>query len=877
MGFLTDLTSRFRSFLHRDREERELREELETHLAMEQAHRSSQGLSAEEAARQSRIALGGIDQTTEQMRDALGTRLLEDLKQDFHYAARTLRRSWGFALVVTLTLALGIGGTTAVFSAVNAVLLRPLPYEQPGQLVRIYQPYQKKLTGHDFLTPVHFVELRNQASSFESMAAIYTYNESGGDIGSGDEVRRIRSLPVSAGYFDVVRVKPEIGQDFTRADEQGTRSIILSHRLWQDQLGGSPGVIGDALTMDGRPYTIVGVMPDRFEDPIAGPIDAWIPLDLSPASEPNNAQNHYLTATARLRPGVTLEQAQAEMNAVARSVEQRYPRAKDARLRLYPLKEDIVGPSSRALTLMLGGVGLVLLLVCVNIANLLLVRASERAREFALRSALGAGRTRLGRQLLIESLTLALIGAVAGLGVARLGMLAIARLGAGTIPRLDTMTLDPVVLGFSFGIGVFSAVLFGLAPARSAARTQPGDVLRDQSRSATSGVASMRLRETLVVSQVALAFVLMFGAGLLLASFHQLGQVDLGIKPQKVLTYELNLPSARYDSTARGRLYEDLATRTKALPGVVAAGGVSRLPVTGSYHSWGLEVASGPYANTPEGRREANNRVVSGEYFKAAGIPIVAGRAFDERDDAGAPPRVIVSQNLATRFFPGMDPIGQVVRVGTDNEIIGVAGDVALSNENDGAFYVYHAHRQFAGDRNWSLTQVISATGDPMALVPQIRRVLADLDPGLVLYRPIPLDDVIGRGVAQRLFTLRLLLTFAAVALGLSALGLFGVLSYSVRLRAREFGIRLALGAERGSIRGLVLGRGLRLTLIGIMAGGAGALALGRLMASLVFRVQPLDPTVLVGAALFMLLVGGIAAYLPAHQATRADPRETLQ
>lgn len=877
MGFLTDLASRLHSLLFRRQEERELREELETHLEMERDYRASTGSSPAEAARQSRIALGGVDQTTEQMRDALGTRLLEDLKQDFHYALRTLRRSWGFALVVILTLAIGIGGTTAVFSAVNAVLLRPLPYAEPGQLVRIYQPNEKQLDNRAYLTPVHFVELRNQASSFEAIAAIYTYSEAGGDIGTGGEVRRIRVLPISADYFDVVRVKPAIGQGFTRADETGTPSIVVSHRVWQDQLGGKPSAIGQALIMDGKPYTVVGIMPSGFEDPVAGQIDAWTPLDLTPASEPNNARNHYLTSIARLRPGVTLEQAQAELNAVAASVEQKYPRAKDARLRAYSLKEDIVGPSSRALTLMLGGVGLVLLLACVNIANLLLVRGSERAREFALRSALGAARGRLGRQLLIESLTLAIIGAVAGLGIAKLGMIAIEQLGGGTIPRLSTMTLDAVVLGFSLGIGLLSAVLFGLAPAHHAARTQPGDVLRDQSRSATGGLGSIRLRETLVVAQVALAFVLMFGAGLLLASFHQLGQLDLGIKPKNVLTYQLSLPSVRYDSVARARLYEELATRTMALPGVQAAGGVSCLPATGRYHSWGGEVAAGPMAQTPEGRFQADNRTISGEYFKAAGIPIVAGRAFDARDDMSAPSRIIISKNLAERLFPGMDPLGQHIDFSGDNEVIGVAGDVALDNENNGAFYIYHAHRRFAGDRNWSLTQLVSTTGDPIALVPEIRRVLAELDPSLVLYRPATLEEVVGRGVAQRLFTLRLLLAFAAVALGLSALGLFGVLSYSVRLRSREFGIRMALGAERGSIRGMVLSRGLRLTLVGIVAGAGGALVLGRLMTSMIFQVKPLDPTVLLGAAVFMFGVAAVAAYLPAHRATAADPREALQ
>ncbi|MFI5211059.1 MAG: ABC transporter permease, partial [Gemmatimonadales bacterium] len=755
----------------------------------------------------------------EEVRDARGTRLLEDVSKDFGYAIRTLSRSRGFAIVTILTLAIGIGGTTAVFSAVDAVLLQPLPYQEPGRLVRLYQAWSGDPDQRQFVTPVHYLAFRDQLSSFDGVAAILTYNASGADIGSGDDVRRITLLPTSANYFDVVRVQPSLGRGFRVEDEQGpdiednteaAPVVVLSQALWQSQFGGNPSAIGQSLVMNGKAYTVVGVMPAGFVDPIAGAIDAWVPINLTTGRDASNATNHYLTLIGRLRSGVSIERAQSELDAVMRQLGELYPRTKDGRARLYPLKEEIVGSSSRALEIMLGGVGLVLILVCVNIANLLLVRSSERAREFAVRSALGADRSRLVRQLLMESLVLALAGDIAGLVVARIGMSAIVALGAGSIPRLATLTLEPRLLAFSLGIATLSALLFGLAPALRAARTQPGDVLRDQSRAATTGAAQIRLREWLVVSQVALAFVLLVGAGLLLASFQRLRQVDLGVQPEGVLTFELNLPSARYDSSARARFYEAFATQVAAVPGVRAAGGISKLPATGPYHQWGVVAITGPLAGDDKrGSVGGENRVVSGAYFKAAGMRILAGRAFDDRDIPGAPDRVIISKSLADRLYPNIDAVGQTLNTGGRNsEIIGVVNDVSVDNEGHQDLYVYHPHTQFAGDRNWALAQVVATTAAPATVELAVRKTLAGLDPQLVMFHPTTLDQAIGRGAAQRLFTLRILLAFALVALALSALGLFGVLSYGVRLRAREIGIRMALGAESRSIRAMVLRQG---------------------------------------------------------------------
>ena len=878
MSVFADLVERVRSIIFRSRDERELAEELRFHAEMEVERLERQGIGAREAQRRSALTLGGVERVKDDVRDARGTRLLHDCARDFGYAIRTLARNPGFATVATLTLALGIGGTTAVFSAVDAVLLQPLPYQQPGQLVRLYYSDARRRVERGYVTPVHFLDYRERMASFESIAAVFTYDETGADIGSGDDVRRIRILEVSADYFNVVRVQPRIGRALQREEETGAATVVISHALWQDRFQGDASAVGKTLTMSGRPFTVAGVMPNGFVDPLAGAVDAWVPGDMAPGRDLANVDNHYLSVIARLRTDATIARAQDELDRLSLRLSEQYPDAREARARLDPLKEDIVGSSSKALQLMLGAVGLVLVLICVNLANLLLVRGSDRAREFALRAALGAERPRLVRQTLIESLTLAIAGDIAGIVVARFAMMAIVAVGAGSIPRLSSLTLEPRLLVFSLVIATLSAVGFGLAPALRAARTQPGDVLREQGRSTTSGGVQMRLRQWLVVSQVALAFVLLVGAGLLIASLERIRDTPLGVNAQGVLAFELHLPDARYDSSARARFYEDVADRLQALPSVTAAGGVSKLPATGDYNIWGTRAMTGPLANTEQSGIPSQQRVVSGHYFQVVGIPLIDGRVFDEHDDAAAPQRVVVSRSVADRLFPNVKAVGQAIRTGgRTKEIIGVVADVALSPKGDMAHHIYHAHRQYAGDRNWALSQVVRTTGSLEALQGEARRAIASLDPQLVMHKPIALADEIGQGEAQRVFTLRLLTTFAGVALALAALGLFGVLSYGVRLRSREFGIRMALGADRGAIRRMVLREGMIVTAIGTALGLLGAVALSRLMASLVFGIDPLDPAVMAAAAAFMGVVAACAAYLPAYRATAVEPSSVLQ
>ncbi|HZS61315.1 MAG TPA: ABC transporter permease [Gemmatimonadaceae bacterium] len=855
MSIWSDLRERLHALVFRAQEEREMAEEMQYHMEM--------------AGRQ---AFGNIERYKEDVRDARGTRLIEETIADAGWSLRTLIKRPRFAVLAIATLALGIGGTTAVFSVVDAVLLKPLPYAQPEQLVRVYTWYATPASagGRTFLSTFHFKGYRDHVTSFQSAAALHTYDVDGADIDLGAGAERIRLLPVSAGYFATLRSLPSLGRPFDVSEENGAHLVILSHRFWQQRFRGDPRALGRVLTMNGVPHTIVGIGPDGLRDPIVGEVDAWTPIDLS---RPDYPGNHWLTMIARLTPGTTIDRAQSEVDAVQQALVAEAPRTKNAKARLDPLKADVVGSAGSALELVFGAVGLVLLLVCVNVANLLLVRASERSPEFALRTALGARRSRLVRQLLTESAVLALSGGAVGLGLAWVVMRGLVTLGASSVPRLEHLSLDPRMLIFCLVISAGSAITFGLVPA-----------LRGAVGAARSGNSRQgNLRAGLVVVQVALAFVLLVGAGLLLASIAKLRDLPLGVQSDHVLTFRVELPDALYDSTARAKFYETLAQRLAQEPGVRTAGGISKLPATGSFNEWGVRVASGPLAGADSDYHFlAQNRVVSGNYFAAARIPVLAGRTFDDREqpltDSLQPRHIVLSQLAAQRFFPGIDPIGQ--RIGTGGPplvVIGVVGDVAVDATGQSEAYIYHPHRQFAGDRNWQLTQVVLTDVPPMDVLPLARRALAALDPRLVVDQPMALDDAIGRGTAQRVFTMRVLLTFAAVALALAAVGLFGILSYVVTLRRKEIGIRIALGADRGSIRAMVLRHGIAVTALGIAFGLLGALALSRLIASLLFGTSPLDPKVLAGAVVFMLVVAAAAAYFPARRATSVDPRLALQ
>ncbi|RPI57324.1 MAG: FtsX-like permease family protein [Acidobacteria bacterium] len=867
----------------RRRLDSETQDELDAHLALLADRYIRSGMTPPDAQDAARRQFGNFTQIREDVYQMNGIRSVDGLAQDLRYAFRQLRRSPGFSTVVVATLAVGIGGTTAVFSVLQAVLVAPLPYEQPGQLVRFYQQEPGKPDTRHYLTGTHFSSLRDRAASFESVAALDNYSETGHDLVKDGQAERLRVLRVTSEYFHALRAGLR-GAGFDRNDEVGTRRVVLSDRLWRTRFGSHPSVIGSSVQLSGEPYEVVGIVPRGFEDPIAGEMDAWVPYPLArDLARVSAEENNAVSAVGRLRDGISLEQARAELAALSRSMKEQWPAARLSAVDVVPLQEDLVATARGPLHLLLVAVVLVLLVACVNVANLQLARAAARVHEFATRSALGSGAGRLVRQLLVESLVVAGLGGLTGLALAALGVKALQRLGLDAVPRLDEVAFDPLVLGFSVLITLATAVTSGVLPALRFARVSPIHALRQQSRSATGTRQQGRLLSGLAAAQLALALTLLVGAGVLLASFHRLQQVDLGFRVDGVLAFDVNLPTIRYDAARRAAFQEDLARRLRTIPGVTAAGAISFLPATGSYHGWNTSIGSGPRAGTSISRRNGFNiqqRTVSGDLFVAMEIPVLAGRIFDERDAAGTPSRAVVSANFARAAFPGPfdSAVGQRISAGGRKlEIIGVVGDVTLDVYGSPAFVVYHAHRQFADDRNWALSHVVATDVPPERILAEVRAAVAELDPELVVHRAAPMAEVVGRGARRERFALVLMAGFAGVSLLLAALGLYGVLTYAVRQRTQEIGIRMALGATAAHVHLTVLRQAGLVIGTGLLAGAGGALALGRWLTSLVFEISPSDPRILLAAAFLLTATGLFAAWLPARRASRVAPRIAIQ
>jgi putative ABC transport system permease protein len=872
--------SRLCFVLARRRFDEDARLEIDAHLDLLTERYLRQGMSPDEAYIAARRQFGNITLMRRQIHDMNSIDWIEQGAQDLRYAVRQLRHSAGFASVVVATLGLGIGGTTAVFSVVQAVLLAPLPYEEPGQLVRFYQQEPDNPATRGVLAGTHFKFLREHARAFEDVAAIGNYRETGLDLLREGRAQRLRVLRVSSGYLGMLRAHPRLGRDFDRDDETGTHRIVLSDAAWRTHFGGDPAIAGASIRLSGELYEVAGVAPPDFEDPIAPDVAAWIPYELA---KDTDEQNTSLTAIGRLRNGVNLVQAEAELATLVRPMRERWPAARKSAIVATPLQQELVASARGPLHLVFAAVALVLLIACVNVANLALVRATGRVHEFAVRAALGSGRSRLARQLLVESLVLAFLGGVVGLALARAGIRLLQALGREALPRLDQVGLNADVLLFAVVATAATALTFGIAPALRLARTSPVEALRQQSRSATGSQTLARLRSGLAAVQVALALTLLAGAGVLLASLYRLQQVDLGVRVERILTFEINLPSSRYDQTRRASVQEELARRLETIPGVTAAGGISRLPATGNYHPWNTQIRTGPLAGLPldRSRFAMQQRVVSGNLFGAFGIPLLAGRSFGARDDARAPGRAVVSANFVRVAFPGVPyegAVGQRIAVGgREIETIGVVGDVALDVYGTPTMVVYHPHRQFAENRNWALMQVVATGGPPKELLSRVRQEVARMDPELVVHRPAPMTDVVGRGASRERFALVLMGTFALVALGLAALGLYGVLAYAIRQRSMEIGIRVALGATAAQMRALVLRQAGGVVSLGVVAGLAGALVLGRWLDALAFGIAPSDPRILIASAVVLALVAFVAAWLPAQRAARVEPRIAMQ
>lgn len=863
-----------RALVDKDALERELDEELEYHIARETEKRVAEGLTPEAARREALLAFRGRERYKEAVRDARWTRVLEDALLDAGYAIRSLRRRPGFAVAAVLTLALGIGGATAVFSVVRAVLVEPLPYPDPGSLVRLYMWTEDDPSENLYVSAVHFREYRERAESFTGLATVYTYDETGVDLSVDGRAKRVRTLHVSPGYFPLLGARPLLGRTFTDEEERGQAVLVLSERLWRE-LGADPELVGRTLQLDGSPHAVVGVV-SSLRDPIAGAVDLWRPDDFT-TDGAQTPGNHYLSVLGRLAPGVTPDRARREMAALDRRLAESYPdQAEDSHFRLVPLQEDLVRPARATLLLLVGAVGLLLLIVCVNVATLQIVRSLGQARPTAVRAAIGAGRLRIARQILVESLVLAGAGGLAGVVVAFAGVEALLVLGGDVVPRAHEVGVDAGTLAIAVAATVATGLGFGIAPALRLAGVDPGQALRDAPRGSSSG-RFFRTRTLLVATQVALALVLLSGASVLAVSLHRMVRVDLGFRTEGVLTFQLNLPASRYGADARAAFHDDLANRLARLPAVTGAAAVSWPPAGGVGYNWGTRPLTGPGVGRREAAIGGEQRIVAGEYFEVLEIPLLEGRVFGGPGDP-ATDGVVISRSAADRLFPGTSAVGQELSAaGSERTVVGVVGDVANDVEATTAHHVYHAHvHPEVAARRWAMTYLVRTGDDPMAALPTVREAIHERDPLLVVHDPAPLADRLGQGRGQRAFAFALTAAFAGLALLLALLGVYGVLAYVVGEQRREIGIRFALGARGRQLAAQVLRRGLAMTATGLVVGIPGALVFGRLLESLVFETEPVEPAILAAVAASLLLATAFAALVPAIRAARVPPRSVL-
>lgn len=891
--------SRLAGLPRRDESDRELAEELETHLQMQIEENLRAGMSPHEARRQALVKLGGPTQAREECRRRRGFPMLEDLRQDLHYGVRTLRKQPGFTLVAVLTLALGVGACTAIFSVVNAVLLRPLPYPEPERLVTPVGEKNDPRARANVSYP-DFQDWRDQTQALEAIAA---YNSSSMLLRRDDvEPELLYGANVTSDLFPLLRIRPAAGRAFTRDEERpGAAPVILiSYGVWRRRFNADPNVVGQPLSRDGSAPgpVVVGVLPEGFRFPAqANRTDFLRPLAPAMGEYAQRRGAYSLRVVARLRAGATLEAAGDEMRLIGERLEQQYP-DEGFRLgaRFVSLHESLVGDVRTPLLVLLGAVGLLLLIACANVANLTLARAATRRREIAVRAALGASRWRVARQLLTESVLLAAAGGALG------GLLAIWGIyllvggtggdaGVGFIfesvnlPRLREVSVDWRVLAFTLAATGLTAVVCGFVPALQAARAELNDVLKEGGRGPAAGSSRSRLRNALVVSEVALSLVLLVGAGLLVNSFIRLRGVNPGFDPRQVLTTTLSVPKVKYREPGQQRaFFEGLLERLRAIPGVESAALIYPLPFGGSSTSNTFVIVGRP-TPPPADKPSANYRAVSPDYFRVMRMSLQRGRAFAERDDPSSPPVLIVNETFARRFFPGQDPLGERVvieragggrEVQEPREIVGVVGDVrhtGLDEEAGPEVYVPYAQ---APDSYMSLA-VRTTADDPSRVSVGIREAIRAAD--VQVYVPVvqPMTELIAESVADRRFNALLTGLFSSVALLLAAIGIYGVISYAVTQRTHEIGIRMALGARPRHVLRHVIGQGSRLLLLGVAIGLAASLAVTRVLAGMLYDVQPTDAPTYALVTLALTAVALLACYLPARRATKIDPLLALR
>jgi predicted permease len=850
----------------------ELDEELRFHLDMQTAVEMRRGLPQVEAERVARLRLGGTEAIREAYRDQQGVRTVDTLVQDVRYAVRGLRRDWRFTALAMLTLTLGIGSTTTIFSLVRGVLLNPLPYPDPERLVRVYESNPRFP-----LFPVGPYGLLAYRHENQTLAGFAGYVREDLELAIESRPERLRGLQVTSNYFRVLGVPPARGRTFSWAEERENADVaILSDAIWRSRFQRDSSVVGRGVRLNGRLVTIVGVMPPGFEH-VGGTyrstgqgetVDVWWPVPLNRASEEKGS--HYINAVARLRPAITPAQVQAELAAISARF-----RASDDQwdVRVVPLLDDVVGRSRDALVLLVVAVAVLMLIACANVSSLLLARGMARARERAVRFALGASRWRLLRQSFVESLVLAAPGAVAGALAAAAGVGVLVSVLPQDFPRLHNVRVDWGILAFSALLTTISALVFGLLPAWQQAKDDVLPMLHDITARVSASRQTVRLRNVLVVSEIALACTLLIGAGLLARSFVRLQRAPSGFGPSGVITSFLAFPSVRYPEPQDvAHFTERLVTAVRGIVGVRTAGAGSDIPWTGYDENTGFEIVGRPLREEPSARFH----IATPGYFETLGIPLVAGRHLDQRDSFEAPRVVVVNDTFVRKYFPGESAIGRVLDVwDRPATIVGIVGDVKDRPTDAAAvpaFWWPQAQKPFPG-----LMLAVRTERDSFAIVPDLRRAVAALDPELPLAEIRTLDDITAAATARQRFVLVMTALFAAAALLLAAVGAYGVLAWTVRQRARERGVRVALGARRRDVLLLVLAHSGRLSLAGIAAGSLAALAAGSVLQALLFNVSARDLTTFAVAASSMLVIGCAAALGPAWAAMRADPVEALR
>ena len=879
-------------FKDRKRKDEDLAEEIDSHLAHEQDANAARGLPSPEARRQAHLKFGNPRTTRERVWQYRSIPWLEDFWRDLKFVLRSLAKTPGFTAIAIIVIAVGIGVNTAVFSVINTVLLKPLTYPDPQSLVQLRNTFAQG--SNPFASVPEFNVWRQQTSIFQQVAA-YDFGGAGLNLTGGDHPLQVQGIHVTADYFAMFDAPVIAGRTFTAAEDRpnGDRVVVLSYGLWKSRFGGQSDVVGRTIQIDNQPYLIIGIIGKGFVTDPAG--DLWLPFQFDLTSQ--NMAHFFLTA-ARLKPGVTIEQANAQLKLVADQFRRQYPGGRGPLdgFGVISLQESMIGDTRRPLLVLLGAVGLVLLIACANVANLLLVRASARKRELATRAALGAGRFQIIRQLLTESLALSLTGGFLGLILGFVGVRLLLAVNPGGLPRIgengDAVTLDPTVLLFTLCVSMLTGILFGLVPAISASSPNLAATLNESSSRSGIGFRSGKLRSVLVVTEMALALVLVIGAALLIRTFMKLEAVDPGYDTHNVLTMAMSISGDRFQKTSGvAQLVRDGTDRLKTVPGVVDAAATCCLPLQGGF-GVSFDIVGRPKGDAPA-TGGANYFDISWSYFNTFKIPLLRGRLFTEQDNGAAPGVVIINETMAKKYWPNGDPLKDRLLTGVGmgplfaeppRQIVGIVGDTHNRALDEDPFPVMYIPTAQLPDGETALNSkvtprwwIVRTNVEPHSLVKPISAALRDASGGLPVAHIRSMDEIVVLNTSRQRFNMLLLTVFGSAALLMAAIGIYGLMAYSVQQRTQEIGVRMALGAQASSLRNMVIRQGMTLAFIGVVIGIGGAFWLTRFLASFLFGVKAWDPTAFIATPILLSAVALIAIWVPARRATRVDPVTALR